>query len=677
MRSIHVLLYTALAVVTVSSGSVGSSSRQPSSSVAFSPGYSGGLARPGSVQHPGHVSSAPRYPAAANVRHAMMSLSLSARTLSRERPLAGFPRETHRRFGLRPRGASAQDTASSGGAKATTQKSRDLSELDVDTLHDKLESLLDEQWQRAAAESGLAPAPSASTNATWGKVKHVVGGFSVVVRMPEEGLAYRMQPMRSVKAGLTWVAFYMMLQEAVGDRQAGAEAAAADVLFRPDRSVILGSSKFRTSSPRKMAWEHLEVAQQFQSERLRKATKRLVYFRHELLKTSNLAYRQGLCTSAENCPISWADGGMLQGPCISNGLMFPSHWFWIQVGDPADIVVADDSTEDGDAALSNEVDIAPGAARRMKGSELASALLLRTKKNSPAPQRAAARVSTSTFANMTRAAPKMMTPAAVSVAPVKVLASVFPHAQGDVGGLCKRLWMGGAADNVTILVLQSVLRGLRRLHSVGVPHGDLKAANVLYVDGMFCLTDMPALNWSATPVLTKDPVAHTLLQGKRLLCNDMWGLGLITLSLVVGYTEMEAVKASLRKLEPRAYNASPGASRKMDAVTQNWLVVSLMLLHFLGRSGTPMAMDSANAATKALSSSWLRRHVPAVSSKVYLESCQKVAQTLAFAVLAPGRSAAIIESLAYCLDITDLARNSHGIPWPAEPDDSESASLSR
>ena len=152
--------------------------------------------------------------------------------------------------------------------------------------------------------------------------------------------------------------------------------------------------------------------------------------------------------------------------------------------------------------------------------------------------------------------------------------------------------MQGAADNVTILVVQSVLRGLRRLHCVvsdpmfilfylychwllcrrtarwmpaagcrlscswsrghgssaswqknppsgahchhqramvrarpqggaaallawlklrvpraqGIPHGDLKAANVLYVDGVFCLTDMPALNWSATPVLTKDPV---------------------------------------------------------------------------------------------------------------------------------------------------------------------------
>jgi hypothetical protein len=45
--------------------------------------------------------------------------------------------------------------------------------------------------------------------------------------------------------------------------------------------------------------------------------------------------------------------------------------------------------------------------------------------------------------------------------------NMFIFIQGDVGGLCKRLWMPGAPDNVTILVLQSVLRGLRRLHSVG------------------------------------------------------------------------------------------------------------------------------------------------------------------------------------------------------------------
>ena len=446
----------------------------------------------------------------------------------------------------------------------------------------------------------------------------------------------------------------------------------------------------------------------------------------------------------------------------------------MKVGNPADIPgVRADSTEDHDpdAAQSHEVGEPPKptGAKRMKGAELASALLLRSKKTSPPPR--PTRAAEGPRANATAAAPGLgAAPAAVNLEPVKVLASVFPHAQGDVGGLCKRLWMAGAADNVTVLVLQSVLRGLRRLHSIGIPHGDLKAANVLYVDGMFCLTDMPvgaqylaislslsfclsvslsvclsiclsiylsvgrwhtladlwqssaggrwtdihmcvcvracvracvcvyvymicmpvqyqALNWSATPVLTKDPVAHTLVQGKRFLANDMWGLGIITLSLVAGYSEMEAVKASLRRLEPRAYNAAPPASRKMDAVTQNWLVVVLMLLHFLGRAGSPMAMDSANAAMKALSSNWLRRHVPAVSSKAYLEACQKAARSLAAAVLIPGRSPAVIESLAYCLDITDLARNAHGIPWPTDagggdpdpdvPDDASPAEESR
>jgi len=67
--------------------------------------------------------------------------------------------------------------------------------------------------------------------------------------------------------------------------------------------------------------------------------------------------------------------------------------------------------------------------------------------------------------------------------------------------------------------------------------------------------------------------------------------------------------------------------------------------------------------------------VPAVSSKAYLESCQKAAQLLASAVLVPGRSPSVIESLAYCLDVTDLARNAHGIPWPRDSDaGSESSS---
>jgi hypothetical protein len=130
----------------------------------------------------------------------------------------------------------------------------------------------------------------------------------------------------------------------------------------------------------------------------------------------------------------------------------------------------------------------------MKGSELAVALLLRSgtgRKGAPVP---------TVTGPSTRPGDDDAAPAAVGVSAAPVMTSVFPHAQGDVGGLCKRIWSGGATDDVTVLVIQSMLRGLRRLHAIGVPHGDLKAANVLYVGGQFCLTDLPALSWSATPV---------------------------------------------------------------------------------------------------------------------------------------------------------------------------------
>ena len=61
-----------------------------------------------------------------------------------------------------------------------------------------------------------------------------------------------------------------------------------------DRSVVLGSAKYRTTSSKKLSWESLDVAREFQAHRLRMATKRLVYFRHQLLKTSSTAYRQAL-----------------------------------------------------------------------------------------------------------------------------------------------------------------------------------------------------------------------------------------------------------------------------------------------------------------------------------------------------------------------------------------------
>ena len=266
--------------------------------------------RSGNLQHPGATICTKMYSGSCVLRPAScLQRGVLGKALPPE-SVDPMLNSVLRWFGLRHCGVTL-GAASSAGAKATTP--RDLHELDVDLLHDDLEALLDEQWQRASADFGMDPAPDTGANGTVSKVKHVVGGFSVVVRLPEKGLAYRLQPMRSPKAGLTWVAFYQMLQEAALDRQAGAQAAAADVLYRPDRSVVLGKEKFRTSSPRKMAWEHLDIAREFQGARLRHATKRLVHFRHQLLKTSSAAYKDGTLCCMRHRGLGWKLRACLRG----------------------------------------------------------------------------------------------------------------------------------------------------------------------------------------------------------------------------------------------------------------------------------------------------------------------------------------------------------------------------
>mmetsp|Transcript_23164 Transcript_23164/g.52055 ORF Transcript_23164/g.52055 Transcript_23164/m.52055 type:complete len:603 (-) Transcript_23164:98-1906(-) len=523
--------------------------------------------------------------------------------------------------------------------------SQNLQDASLHDVHAQLDEILNSLWDSKIEVEGFRqPIPKSSN---FSHIKHVVGGFSVVIRVPESGIAYRMQPMRSMKHGITWVAFYKMLEEVANDKVSIPSALRYPAIYKPDRTTI-----FEAGAGKK-AWEDLEFVQDFQDERLRHATKRLVQHRRNVMKEGSLNYRSGRCTSASECEIeSDEDGGTFTGVSIVNGIMFPSHWFWVKVGRPSE-VSTDDGKSEGyrgqEEAHSHLSVVRQDDVKRIKGSELASALLLRKtqskeKQDNPAPM-------------------------AVDLKPVFTLVSVFPHAQGDVGGLCKKLWAKGAQDNVTTLVLQSVLRGLRRLHAIGVPHGDLKAANVLYASGRFCLTDLPALNWSATPVLTKDPVAQTMIRGKRLLCNDMWGLGFIGLSLVCGCERMEAVKSNLRQIDPLDYSSTSSVSRKLDGVTQNWLVTILLLLSSLkgrGLSLSPICVNVSEAAKKALTSSWIRRNVPAVQNPSYREECAFNADLLAERVFTQDRSTSLLESLCYCLDVTDVARNALAMPWPVE-----------
>ena len=191
---------------------------------------------------------------------------------------------------------------------------------------------------------------------------------------------------------------------------------------------------------------------------------------------------------------------------------------------------------------------------------------------------------------------------------------------------------------------------------------------MLYIDGGFCLTDLPALNWTATPLLSKDPVAHTLRRGKRFLCNDLWGLGLLTLNVLAGHRAFDQIKQELRDLKPTApASAAPHpGSKRIDYVSGNWLVVSLYLLVEL-EEHSHYGKGAAHYARVALRSSWLVDHVGAIAAASYREQCQSVARRLREAIVRPTaveeeEAAQVMDCLSYCLDVTDLARNALCIP---------------
>lgn len=92
------------------------------------------------------------------------------------------------------------------GAPPPPPQEGNLQEAPLLEVQQVLDDMLSEQWKRALEGETVGSG-----------VKHVVGGFSVVVRLPDRGVAYRLQPMKSMKAGLTWVAFYCMLHEAAKD----------------------------------------------------------------------------------------------------------------------------------------------------------------------------------------------------------------------------------------------------------------------------------------------------------------------------------------------------------------------------------------------------------------------------------------------------------------------------
>eukprot|EP00961_Rhodomonas_salina_P129919 1749755-Rhodomonas_salina.1 len=240
-------------------------------------------------------------------------------------------------------GAEKKEAAASAKEAAV-----DLSSAGLTEVREALDQVLEQQWAKSyAAISDTADKKQQTQkefNTKSRGVKHVVGGFSVVIRMPEHGVAYRLQPMRSLKSGLTWVAFYRMLLESSKDSFAIAQATpAADPAHgcvRPCPATCCSGQTARSSWGAARCGEHGRTfrsqrssrspicalsrilfseltpgSRVRQAERLRKSTLALARNRHQLLSIGSSAFQKGLCTSAATCEIfPEADGGMLDGP---------------------------------------------------------------------------------------------------------------------------------------------------------------------------------------------------------------------------------------------------------------------------------------------------------------------------------------------------------------------------
>ena len=134
---------------------------------------------------------------------------------------------------------------------------------------------------------------------------------------------------------------------------------------------------------------------------------------------------------------------------------------------------------------------------------------------------------------------------------VRLLCSVFDLAGSDLATVARAGWRHGAPADVAARVVRDVGQALRCMHGCGIAHGDVKLANILRMGDGYWLGDLPAVTRATTKMLTNDPLASTALAaGKRLLCNDMWGLGIVTLGLLAGVSPFKHTCDRFKRVLP-------------------------------------------------------------------------------------------------------------------------------
>lgn len=188
----------------------------------------------------------------------------------------------------------------------------------------------------------------------------------------------------------------------------------------------------------------------------------------------------------------------------------------------------------------------------------------------------------------------------------KLLCTVFDIANGgDLATMSRTSWRGGAPVATPEKVVRDIGQALRCMHACGVAHGDVKMANVLLMDDTFWLADLPALTRATTKMLTNDPVCSTYIRtGKRMLANDMWGLGLITIALIGGFAPFKKVCEYFKTFQPPA------------STGPHWILFTYGLFDTLSR-------QLPNEACLEKCRRHLENYIVSITGKMALKSIEK------------------------------------------------------
>ena len=167
--------------------------------------------------------------------------------------------------------SATADRPSLQKTQASTAESvprENLRAVSLQRVREVVQRIVDNQWEIAFAENNT----ETTTTSTEFPSKHIVGGFSVVLRLPNNEVAFRLQALDSLKAGLTWVAFYECLWDSMSQTAPESESEVLASACRPDRTLLASPLG---GPPSLTAWEDTKIVRQFQSERLLASTRRL------------------------------------------------------------------------------------------------------------------------------------------------------------------------------------------------------------------------------------------------------------------------------------------------------------------------------------------------------------------------------------------------------------------